>query len=230
MKISVLMPVYNELNTIKDVLELVKHIDVAKEIILVDDFSTDGTREFLENSLGEGRDEIKVIYHDANKGKGAAIRTALDHANGDYIVVQDADLEYSPKDIEKLVKVAEETGVEAVYGSRFLVSHKNTSFPHFAVNKFLTMLSNMLFGGNLTDMETCYKLVNTDVMKRLDIKAKKFEFEPEVTAKLLKSGYKIKEVPVSYRGRSYAEGKKIGWYDGVEAIYALFWFKFSKQS
>lgn len=221
MKISILMPVYNELQTIEDVLELVKNINIDKEIVLVDDCSTDGTREFLRNNYGSGQEEVKVVYHEVNKGKGAAIRTALDYASGDYIVVQDADMEYSPKDIEKLVKTAEETGEVAVYGSRFLDSRKSTSLPHFAVNKFLTVLSNILFGGNLTDMETCYKLVRTDVMRELDIKARKFDFEPEVTAKLLKKGYKIKEIPVSYRGRSYDEGKKIGWHDGVEAVIAL---------
>ena len=228
MKISILMPVYNELRTIEDVLKLVDDIDIDKEIILVDDCSTDGTRQFLKEKFGEEKGHVKVIYQGVNKGKGASIRTALDHASGDYIVVQDADLEYSPKDIEKLVAIAEETGIEAVYGSRFLISRKSTSLLHFVVNKFLTVLSNMLFGGNLTDMETCYKLVRTDIIRKLDIKAKKFDFEPEITAKLLKAGYNIEEVPVSYRGRSYDEGKKIGWYDGVEAVCALFKFRFSK--
>lgn len=221
MKISVLMPVYNEMQTIEDVLDLVRHINLDKEIVLVDDCSTDGTREFLKKSFGDGQNDVKVVYHEVNKGKGAAIRTALDHANGEYIVVQDADMEYSPKDIEKLVQAAEETDEVAVYGSRFLDSWKSTSLPHFAVNKFLTMLTNLFFGGSLTDMETCYKLVKTDVMREFDIKAKKFDFEPEVTAKLLKKGYRIKEIPVSYRGRSYDEGKKIGWYDGIEAVLTL---------
>lgn len=228
MKFSILMPVYNERKTIMDVLELVEGIKLDKEIILVDDFSTDGTRELLEEALKAGSNDIKVLYHDVNKGKGGAIRTALSNATGDYAVVQDADMEYSPHDIEKLAILAEETKADAVYGSRFLNSRKSTSFMHFLVNWFLTSLTNLFFGSNLTDMETCYKMIKTDIMQSLDIQAKRFEIEPEVTAKLLKKGYKIREVPISYRGRSYNEGKKITWRDGVEAVYTLFKYRFSK--
>ncbi|MGB3111502.1 MAG: glycosyltransferase family 2 protein [Candidatus Omnitrophota bacterium] len=228
MKISILMPVYNELRTIADVLELVKAVPLEKEIIVVDDFSRDGTREFLKEKFGNGGGDTKVIYHDRNKGKGAALRTALENATGEYIIVQDADMEYSPQDMVLLAKAAEETGAGAVYGSRFLKTWRSTSFLHYSVNRFLTFLTNVLFGASLTDMETCYKMVRTDLLRKLDIKAKRFEFEPEVTAKLLKEGVKIREVPVFYRGRSYNEGKKIGWRDGLEAVQILVRLKFSK--
>ncbi|MGB3057442.1 MAG: glycosyltransferase family 2 protein [Candidatus Omnitrophota bacterium] len=228
MKISILMPVYNELRTIADVLELVKAVPLEKEIIVVDDFSRDGTREFLKEKFGNGAGDTKVIYHDRNKGKGAALRTALENATGEYIIVQDADMEYSPQDMVLLAKAAEETGAGAVYGSRFLKTWRSTSFLHYSVNRFLTFLTNVLFGASLTDMETCYKMVRTDLLRKLDIKAKRFEFEPEVTAKLLKEGVKIREVPVFYRGRSYNEGKKIGWRDGLEAVQILVRLKFSK--
>jgi len=229
MKISILMPVYNEIKTIKDVLELVKAIKLDKEIILVDDYSTDGTRELLKKEYGDGFGEVRVFYHEQNKGKGAAIRTALENAKGEYVIVQDADMEYSPNDMITMTKFAEETGAEAVYGSRFLKTWKTTSFPHFLVNKTLTVLTNILFGGSLTDMETCYKMVKTDVIRSLNIKAERFEFEPEVSAKLLRKGIDIKELPVSYRGRGYDEGKKIGWRDGVEAVMTIFRLKFSKR-
>ena len=155
------------------------------------------------------------------------MRTALEHASGEYMIVQDADMEYSPQDMARLSALAEDTGAEAVYGSRFLETWKTTSFPHFLVNKSLTVLTNILFGGSLTDMETCYKMVKTDLMRSLDIKANRFEFEPEVSAKLLKRGIKIREIPVSYRGRGYDEGKKIGWKDGVQAVATLLRLRFS---
>ena len=229
MKISILMPVYNEIKTMLDVLDLVKLVAFDKEIIIVDDFSTDGTRELLKKHFPENSDKLKVFYHEKNMGKGRAIRTSLEHATGDYIIVQDADMEYSPHDMLDLAKCVEETGAVAVYGSRFLKSWKSTSFPHFMVNRTLTAITNVFFGGNLTDMETCYKMVKTDVIKGLNIKADRFEFEPEVTTKLLRAGHEIKEVPVSYRGRSYDEGKKIGWRDGVEALVTLFRFKFGEK-
>ncbi len=226
MKISILIPVYNERKTILDIIDLVGTVALDKEVVLVDDHSSDGTRELLREKFGSGKNGVRVFYHEKNMGKGSAIRTALSHASGDYVIVQDADLEYSPHDMVPMAELVERTGAEAVYGSRFLKTWKSTSFPHFMVNKTLTVLTNILFGGNLTDMETCYKMVRTDIMKSLDIKAHRFEFEPEVTTKLLKRGIKIVEVPVSYRGRSYDEGKKIGWKDGVEAVVTLFRMKF----
>lgn len=229
MKISILIPVYNERKTILDLIELVGNVALDKEIVMVDDRSSDGTRELLQEKFGSGKDGVRVFYHEKNMGKGSAIRTALSHASGDYVIVQDADLEYSPHDMVPMAELAERTGAEAVYGSRFLRTWKSTSFLHFMVNKTLTMLTNILFGGDLTDMETCYKMVRTDIMRSLDIKAHRFEFEPEVTTKLLKRGIKIVELPVSYRGRSYDEGKKIGWKDGVEAVVTLFRMKFKGQ-
>ncbi|HPN72573.1 MAG TPA: glycosyltransferase family 2 protein [Candidatus Omnitrophota bacterium] len=228
MKLSILIPVYNENKTILDLLELVRNVDLDKEIILVDDCSSDGTRELLERTFGTGKGEVKVFYHDRNQGKGSAIRTALSNAKGDYVIVQDADLEYSPSDMVGMAAVAGESAPEAVYGSRFLKTWKSTSFPHYMINRFLTSLTNVLFGGSLTDMETCYKMVRTEVMRSLDIKASRFEFEPEVTAKLLMRKAKIVEVPVSYRGRSYDEGKKIGWKDGLEAVNTLLMIKLGK--
>jgi len=220
------MPVYNEVKTIMDVLELVRSVDMEKEIIVVDDFSKDGTRELLWKHFGDGKDGIKIVYHEKNTGKGGAIQTALENAIGEYIIVQDGDMEYSPHEMLKLTAVVDKTGAEAVYGSRFLETWRSTSLPHYMINGFLTLLTNMLFGARLTDMETCYKMVRTDVIRSLGIKAHRFEFEPEVTAKLLKKGYKIQEVPISYRGRGYDEGKKIGWRDGVEAVCALLKFRF----
>lgn len=215
------MPVYNESRTVMDIIGLVGEIKLDKEVILVDDCSTDGTRELLKDRFGDKKEDVRVFYHEKNKGKGAAIRTALSNATGDYVIAQDADMEYSPHDIVKLAEIAKETGAEAIYGSRFLETWRSTNFPHFFVNWSLTVLTNMLFGSSLTDMETCYKMIRTDIMRGLDIRAERFEIEPEVTAKLLKKGYAIKEVPISYRGRGYGEGKKIGWCDGVDAIKTL---------
>ena len=228
MKVSILMPVYNEAKTIMDVLDLVKAVEMEKEIIIVDDFSADGTREILKKYFSEDKDSIKVYYHEKNMGKGAALRTAIANATGDYVIVQDADMEYSPHDMLKLKGEVERTGSDAVYGSRFLDSWRSTSFIHFMINNFLTQTTNILFGGKLTDMETCYKMIRTEVIKDLDIQADRFEFEPEVTAKLLKRGVDIKEVPVAYRGRSYDEGKKITWRDGLDALFAIFKYRFRK--
>ena len=227
MKLSVLMPVYNENKTVLDVLELIGSVEAHKEIILVDDFSDDGTRELLKEKFGDGAGNIKVIYHDRNRGKGAAIRTAIGCADGDYMIVQDADMEYSPGDMENLVDLAAATGARAVYGSRFARTWRTTSLPHFVVNWSLTALTNLLFGGALTDMETCYKLIKSDDLRSLDIKAERFEFGPEVTAKLLKKGIVIHEIPVYYRGRGYDAGKKITWKDGVETLITLIRLRFS---
>ncbi len=228
MKVSVLIPVYNEKKTIMDVLDLVKSVEMDKEIVLVEDCSTDGTKELLKKNFGDGEGILKVYYHDRNEGKGSAIRTAISHATGDYVIIQDGDMEYSPHEMVKLATLVEETGIEVVYGSRFLETWRSTSLAHYAVNGFLTLLTNVLFGSSLTDMETCYKMVKTDLIKKLDIKANKFELEPEITAKLLKRNIKIREVPISYRGRGYDEGKKITWRDGIDAVLALFRLRFEK--
>jgi len=229
MKISILIPVYNEKKTIMDLLDLVTNLSMDKEVIVVDDCSVDGTRDLLEKHFGDEKGAVRVFYHDKNMGKGSAIRTAIAQAKGDYVIVQDGDLEYSPHEMSKLVALVNETGAPAVYGSRFLKTWRTTSFPHYMVNWFLTNLTNVLFGSSLTDMETCYKMVRTDVIRSLGIKAERFEFEPEVTAKLLKKGIRIREVPISYRGRGYNEGKKITWKDGIEATGELLRLKFREK-
>jgi glycosyltransferase involved in cell wall biosynthesis len=215
------MPVYNEERTIMDVLDLVRAVEMDKEIIIVDDCSYDGTAELLRKHFDGSEGDIRIFYQERNMGKGAALRTAIEHATGDYVIVQDADLEYSPHDMLKLTQEAELTGADAVYGSRFLKDRRSTSLIHYMINNFLTQVSNLLFGGHLTDMETCYKLIRTDLIRDLDIRANSFEFEPEVTAKILKRGVGISEVPVSYRGRSYDEGKKITWKDGFHALWTM---------
>ena len=226
MKLSVLIPVYNEVHTIKGLIDAVLAVSIAKQTILVDDCSTDGTRELLKRDFGDGKGDIRVLYHKKNLGKGSAIKTALEYAEGDYAIIQDGDFEYDPNDYIKLLESAEENKYDAVYGSRFLKTWRSTSLPHFLVNKFLTVMTNMLFDSRLTDMETCYKMIKTDVLKSLDLKSRRFEIEPEITAKLLKRGHKITEVPISYKGRSYHEGKKITWKDGVVTLWTLIRWRF----
>ncbi|MBD3426359.1 MAG: glycosyltransferase [Candidatus Omnitrophica bacterium] len=226
MKLSVLMPVYNEKDTVLDILDLVMRMEVDKEIILVDDNSTDGTREILQKEFGEGKDNVRVFYHQKNLGKGAAVRTALGEATGDYMIVQDADLEYSPRDIEKMFLLARDNSAKAVFGSRFLETWRSTNLFHYAVNRFFTSMTNILYGSALTDIHTCYKMVEMDTIRGLDIHAERFAFDPELCAKLLKSGISIEEVAISYRGRDHTEGKKIGWLDGFEALWTLIRFKF----
>ena len=218
--LSIVMPVYNERKTIADILTLVRSAPIEKEIILVDDGSKDGTREWLSQNL-KGLPGVRVIFHEKNMGKGRAVQTGVSAANGFAVIIQDADLEYSPMDYAALVQTLEESGAEAVYGSRFKDKKRVTSGWHRFVNFFLTSLTNLLYGSRLTDMETCYKLVRRDVFQSLGIRSSGFEIEAEITAKLLKKGSRIVEVPISYKGRSYHEGKKIGWKDGVKAILAL---------
>jgi len=225
-KISIIIPVFNELNTLKKILEKVENADfclLEKEIILVDDASKDGTKNLLENI----EDKYKVLYHAGNMGKGAAVRTALYYATGDIIIIQDADLEYNPGDYNALIKLILEDKADVVYGSRFLSSQEEKRFRllQYLGNKFLTFFTNILFGVALSDMETCYKAFRADVIKSILIKSNRFDFEPEVTAKILKLKYLLKEVPVSYDGRNYSEGKKIGWKDGFMAIHALLWYR-----
>jgi len=221
MKLSVLVPVYNEAKSILTVIGRIEKVSLDKEIILVDDYSDDGTREFLRDYCDKNNSIIKAFYHDKNIGKGAAVKTALNYAEGDYAIIQDGDLEYDPQDYIRLLDEAARTEADVVYGSRFLTTWRSTSFPHFLVNKFLTVITNILYGSNLTDMETCYKMIRTDLFKDLNLESERFEIEPEITAKLLKRGYKITEVPISYKGRSYHEGKKITWKDGIATLWAL---------
>ncbi len=226
MKLSILIPVYNEVHTIKEIVQAVEAVSVEKEIMLVDDCSTDGTRELLKRDYNNGIGDIRVLYHDKNLGKGSAVKTALNCAKGDYAIIQDGDLEYDPQDYIKLLDEAEKSRADVVYGSRFLATWRSTSFLHFLVNKFLTVITNILYGSNLTDMETCYKMIRTDLFKNLDLESQRFEIEPEITAKLFKRGFKITEVGIAYKGRSYHEGKKITWKDGFATLWALVRFRF----
>ena len=221
--LSVVIPCYNEVDTIETILDAVSASDVqSKEIIVVDDFSTDGTREKLK-TLASERD-IRVAYHDVNKGKGAALRTGFAEATGDIVIVQDADLEYDPREYPKLLAPIADGKADVVFGSRFAggESHRVLYFWHYAANKMLTLASNMFTNLNLTDMETCYKAFRREVIQGIDIKENRFGFEPEVTAKVAKRGCRIYEVGISYSGRTYSEGKKIGWKDGVRALWCIF--------
>jgi glycosyltransferase involved in cell wall biosynthesis len=215
--ISVIIPVYNEKHTITAILDRVKAVAIEKEIIVVDDFSTDGTRERL-GSLAD--DTVKVFYHEKNRGKGAALRTGFSKATNDIVIIQDADLEYDPEEYHKLIKPILDGKADVVYGSRFMGSepHRVSFFWHMVGNKLLTFFSNMLTNLSLTDMETCYKVFKREVIQTITIEENRFGFEPEITAKLAKRDLRIYEVGISYAGRSYKEGKKINWRDGFSAI------------
>ena len=224
MKLSVIVPVYNERETVREILERVRAVGVEKEIIVVDDGSTDGTRDILREE--EGRGDVRVIYHPQNRGKGAAIRTGLEHATGDVVLIQDADLEYDPRDYPRLLQPILEGRAEVVYGSRFRGRCESMLFWHALGNKLLTLATNLIYGAALSDMETCYKAFKAEVIKSIPLRARRFEFEPEVTAKVLKRGYRIHEVPISYSGRKHHEGKKITWRDGFTALWTLIKYRF----
>lgn len=223
MKLSIIIPVYDEKSTILQILDRVAEAPLpkeitAKEIIAVDDGSTDGTRELLEKAR---RDGVTVLLHDKNRGKGAAIRTALERADGDIILIQDADLEYDPRDYPTLLTPIIENRVKVVYGSRFIGSRMAMFFWHMLANKMLTLMTNILYDAILSDMETGYKAFRADVIKSIPLHSRRFDFEPEITAKVLKRGNRIYEVPISYFGREYREGKKIGLKDGFVAVWTL---------
>ncbi len=225
-KLSIVMPVYNEKNTIQQIVARVMNVDVGleKELVIVDDFSQDGTREVL-TTLNDPR--IKVYFHSENMGKGSALQTGFSKVTGDIVLVQDADLEYDPNEYPVLLHPILDGRADVVYGSRFLSGpHRVLFFWHSVGNKLLTTFSNMLSNLNLTDMETCYKVFKKDVLDNIRLKSKRFGFEPEVTIKISKMKIRIYEVPISYSGRDYSEGKKIGWKDGFAAIFHLIRYKF----
>ncbi len=228
MKLSIVIPVWKEKDTIKTILDLVKQANIGpneKEIIIVDDYSTDGTREILKE-IENNDPTIKIFYKSQNGGKGSAIREGFKHTTGDYVIVQDADLEYDPSDIIKLIRGLDELGADVVYGSRFSGVYEDMSNLHYFGNKLVTILTSILFGVLLTDMETCYKLLPGDFARKVEIKSQRFNFEPEITAKAIKAGLKIKEVPINYKGRKHSEGKKLHWTDGFSAVLTLIKYRF----
>ncbi|MBM3275533.1 MAG: glycosyltransferase family 2 protein [Candidatus Sericytochromatia bacterium] len=223
-RLSVIIPVFNEVRTVAQVVRRVQDVPVDKEIVLVDDGSSDGTRDILAGL--EGQPGVRVVLHVQNRGKGAAIRTGLAHTRGEFVVVQDADLEYDPGEYPRLLEPLVADCVHAVYGSRFLGSPEKMTALHRFGNLFLSWLTNVLYGAGLTDMETCYKVIRGDIVRAIRIESDRFDFEPEITAKLLRLGHTIVEIPITYRGREFHEGKKITWRDGFGAIRALLRFRF----
>jgi glycosyltransferase involved in cell wall biosynthesis len=225
--LTVVIPCYNEVHTVAEVLQRVQAVGLANEIILVDDGSTDGTRDVLARIEAEGYPGVRVIYHERNQGKGAALVTGFGAASSDVILIQDADFEYDPREYPALLKPLEEGIARVVYGSRFLGGpRKAMNFWNMVANRILTLTTNLLYNAILSDMETCYKVFLTDVVRDMAIRARGFEFEPEFTAKVLKQGIRIYEVPISYNGREWDEGKKIRWTDAPIAMWTLIKYRF----
>jgi glycosyltransferase involved in cell wall biosynthesis len=244
-RLSIIMPVYNERTTLEEIVQRVQATDltinprgtspvlagpvaVEREIIIVDDGSTDGTRNILDDWRANPPPNMQIIYHERNSGKGAALRTGFQHATGDLIIVQDADLEYDPRDYVKLLEPLLEGRAPVIYGSRFLGGPRAAmSLSHTLGNQLLTVITNLLYGTSLSDMETCYKCFRREVIDGITLRSRAFEIEPELTAKILKRGYTIFEVPISYNGRAFHEGKKISWKDGFSAVRTLVRYRFT---
>ena len=226
-RLSVVVPVFNERNTLVEIVRRMRAVElpdsVEREIIVVDDGSDDGTRDVL-GQLGDST--VRVILHDRNQGKGAAVRTGFANATGEYVLVQDADLEYDPEDWPRLLSPVLRGRARVVYGSRFTGERRNMMFLHWIGNRFLSLLTNVLYNTTLSDMETCYKLVDRNLLTELSLASNHFDIEPEITAKILKRGVRIYEVPISYAGREFDEGKKITWHDGFAALWTLVKFRF----
>ena len=232
--LSIIIPVYNEEKTILKLLEKVLKVDlkVRKEIIIVDDGSKDNSRRIIKNYIDEHEYKHEnvsfIFYPKKNGGKGSVVRKGIEIATGDLIIIQDADLEYDPEDYKRLIKPILEGKEKVIYGSRFLNKHKPVYKIYFLGNKFLTLLTKILYNSKITDMETCYKLFRSDVIKNINLKANHFDIEPEVTAKILKTKTRIREIPISYKPRTVEEGKKINWKDGVKAIWTLIYWRFKR--
>jgi glycosyltransferase involved in cell wall biosynthesis len=225
--VTVVIPWYNEVDTIAEVLQRVESVGIAEEIIIVDDGSTDGTRAVLATIEAEEHQNLRIVYHEHNQGKGAALRTGFSTAKSDVIIIQDADFEYDPREYPSLLKPLEEGIATVVYGSRFLGGpRKAMNFWNMVANRSLTLVTNILYNAILSDMETCYKVFRREVADNMKIRARGFEFEPEFTAKVLKQGIRIYEVPISYNGREWDEGKKIKWTDAPIALWTLFKYRF----
>ena len=228
MKLSIVMPVYNEKETILKIVEKVIALNIEKEIIIVDDCSTDGTCELIKEKLDGKYSEVRILYHVANQGKGAALRTGFKHVKGEIVAIQDADLEYEPEEFKDLIKPIIDGFADVVYGSRLSGGKPQRMylFWHLVGNKFLTLIANLLYNTTISDMETCYKVMTKRVLDSISLKSKRFNIEPEITAKIFKQHYRVYEMPISYYDRDYSEGKKISWIDGFSAIWTLIKYRF----
>jgi glycosyltransferase involved in cell wall biosynthesis len=224
--LSVVMPVYNERETIEEIIGRVMRVPMRVELIVVDDCSKDGTRDMLVDL--QKRHGFKLILQEKNAGKGSALRRGFQEVTGDVMVIQDADLEYSPEEYGDLITLIQEGRADVVYGSRFIGRHRVFLFTHYAGNRLLTLITNILYNTMLTDMETCYKMMRTDVLRSMTLDSNGFGIEPEITAKIFKRGYRVYEVPITYDGRGYEDGKKITWRDGVVALWVLIKYRFTE--